>query len=53
MAAISAKVEMIDVGIATRRDQRGADVGQKDENDDRGQDAAFDQMLFERMHRRS
>ena len=39
-------------GNGQRRDQSGADVGEKREDDRRGQDASFDQMLFERMYRR-
>ena len=48
IAAISAKVEMIDVGIAIGGDQRGAPVRQEQEDDDRGEEAAFDQVMLDR-----
>ena len=35
-----------------RSDQRGANVGQENENDDGGQKAAFDQVRFESRRRR-
>ena len=52
MAAISAKVEMMEVGIATAAISVVRHVGQEQEDDDRREDAAFDQVVLDVVHRR-
>ena len=47
IAAIRANVEMMDVGMAMRGDQRGAPVGQEHEDHDGGEEAALNQVVLD------